>query len=1028
MRKKTLLATALISTLLPCRAMERKPDPNTNWIETGNGMVKQEGKKALWSGDTVRFTVQKDGGFTMEPADPDKKGRTGAYVDVSAKFPYLVFEMIPTLQKGGWFICPWFLNQGPVYGQGANAQGGYFVIDAYQNSKLPPGGVVYLRFDLLHASLRFKYLKMVKDPEYLLKIEARAFTEKKQFGPNDVIEFTFKAPGRLENVRLTFYAKGRPVRLNNEKELFLKQEVPAENVWTARPEVVSFLPEKTKGGTVLVKAEADGLPFPVFTYIAFDYDPGIKTVRTMPDVKVWLSRIREEHPRIFLNKDTLPKVRAWAEKIGYADLLKNADSFQYDPSFTRKARGFVGDKFPYKSVEVEVPLDWSDEVSACALAYLLTNDKKYARKAWEFLNHSLDAYRACMEKRTAISWYGIGRIQDMATYDWIYDTLTPKQRKDYITEFFRINKTYVNHGWYGPYAGVNGGAGWQSGFYGDVNTEFFMGLAAYKDGLCDAEAAKMLESGAKRYVSMLDYRETLSDDDGLLGSTCMGYSAGQYPWASYDFLYALRGALKQPVLPKLNHLLYFAEWWQWNILPGKGNVQYREFGMGDNPRTTMALHNITSHLLTILAVYSKQYPEECIHTAQIVKQSLPSPSFSDAFREDRYKGLYMNGGKRAHKYAWGYFRRFLAYDVNDIQVPETPKQTTKARHFPSGGLIFMRSGTGKDDAYALFNTGSRVVSHKTRGDENHFTIFKKGYLAIDSGYRDDSWPVKYSSMSLAHNTVLIHDPSEFFQDDKDFFNQRKNDYRWMNNPEIMKIIKAMEPYAGHPEGGQNKRIGGCCLAFSTNPYYSYAAGDATDTYSPEKCRSFVRQFLHIQPDVFLVFDRVESVKKEFRKDWLLHFLNEPEVKGNLTTASSGEGGTLRCHTLLPENAVIKKIGGPGKEFMGEKVNWDIYPEMKKKAVYAGKWRIQVSPKIPSASDCFLNVIDVGDRAISNVRCIQDSQTATASFDTPDGKKVTVTFRKTGKTGGNIRITDSGGKERVSEPLSTRILNQSGFVP
>ena len=222
--------------------MERQPDPNTIWIETGSGMVKQDGKKALWLDKTVQFTVRKNDGFTMAPAGPDEKGSTGAYVDVSAKFPYLVFEMNPTVQKGGSFICPWFVNQGPAFGQGDNAQGGYFVINAYQGSKLPARGGAYLRFDLIRSSLKFKYLKMVKEPEYLIEINACTFTGKKQFGPNDVLEFTFKAPGKLKNVRLTFYAHGRPIRLNNEKELFLNQEVSGENVWTARTEVVSFLP------------------------------------------------------------------------------------------------------------------------------------------------------------------------------------------------------------------------------------------------------------------------------------------------------------------------------------------------------------------------------------------------------------------------------------------------------------------------------------------------------------------------------------------------------------------------------------------------------------------------------------------------------------------------------------------------------------------------------------------------------------------------------------------------------------------
>ena len=41
-------------------------------------------------------------------------------------------------------------------------------------------------------------------------------------------------------------------------------------------------------------------------------------------------------------------------------------------------------------------------------------------------------------------------------------------------------------------------------------------------------------------------------------------------------------------------------------------------------------------------------------------------------------------------------------------------------------------------------------------------------------------------------------------------------------------------------------------------------------------KSFVRQFVFIQPDVVVVFDRVVSTKPEFRKTWLLHSVDEPQ--------------------------------------------------------------------------------------------------------------------------------------------------------
>jgi len=79
---------------------------------------------------------------------------------------------------------------------------------------------------------------------------------------------------------------------------------------------------------ILVGTEADELPpLPVNSVVSSDSDPGIVSITKLPDVGSLLSQIRENHPRIFINQDIFPRIRAWVEIIGYADLLKNADFF-----------------------------------------------------------------------------------------------------------------------------------------------------------------------------------------------------------------------------------------------------------------------------------------------------------------------------------------------------------------------------------------------------------------------------------------------------------------------------------------------------------------------------------------------------------------------------------------------------------------------------------------------------------------------------------------------------------------------------
>ena len=48
--------------------------------------------------------------------------------------------------------------------------------------------------------------------------------------------------------------------------------------------------------------------------------------------------------------------------------------------------------------------------------------------------------------------------------------------------------------------------------------------------------------------------------------------------------------------------------------------------------------------------------------------------------------------------------------------------------------------------------------------------------------------------------------------------------------------------------------------------------------------------------------------------------NEPKIEGNVITFSN-KGGTLTCTVLEPKNAKIEAIGGEGKQFMVNGVNY-----------------------------------------------------------------------------------------------------------
>jgi heparin/heparan-sulfate lyase len=104
------------------------------------------------------------------------------------------------------------------------------------------------------------------------------------------------------------------------------------------------------------------------------------------------------------------------------------------------------------------------------------------------------------------------------------------------------------------------------------------------------------------------------------------------------------------------------------------------------------------------------------------------------------------------------------------------------------------------------------------------------------------------------------------------------------------------------------------------------AGDATACYQhgpakrddgsdlPEKCSLATRQIVFLMPNHFVIFDRVGSTDAGYRKDWLLHTAHEPTITGRTIRADHGKG-RIFCRTLLPTDARLATVGGPGKEFV-----------------------------------------------------------------------------------------------------------------
>ncbi len=424
-------------------------------------------------------------------------------------------------------------------------------------------------------------------------------------------------------------------------------------------------------------------------------------------------------------------------------------------------------------------------------------------------------------------------------------------------------------------------------------------------------------------------------------------------------------------------------------------------GFGDDPHTQNAL--------SVGRLYE--------HTAQYIhffREANPSAARLAASLRDRAPAQYILNTWPVYPFLFGGGDDGVK-PYSDAELENLPLH---ARHFEGLGQFIMRSGWKPDSTYCTFTAGASLRQHK-HYDENNFTIYKHDFLAIDSGTRgvETDWNLRYYySQTIAHNCILIRRPKE-------------------------PIPAYWGPVYNGPEGKFND--GGMykgsakVLAFETNDTFTYIASDATSLYG-SKCTEAVRQFVHLLPDTFVVYDRVGAANANDGKAWLLHFVNEPRVDGRCTVADCGKG-RLFCETILPADAKLEKIGGPGKEFWSNGRNWEPDEAFLASAAqqskrtgrgpYYGAWRLEVAPGTPRKDDRFLNVLTAADTSVSSapqtrkvVKDGMDGVIVTLPASSGGTVEVTVLFNREGPVGGMIAI----GKDAPLRPFTTTIQPQSGI--
>ncbi|MGN0853654.1 MAG: heparinase II/III family protein [Kiritimatiellia bacterium] len=732
--------------------------------------------------------------------------------------------------------------------------------------------------------------------------------------------------------------------------------------------------------------------------------------------------VRPDHPRMFFNAETWPAVKARAEGAAKADLarlLKRCRAYPADPVCSGTGPLEFGDvktaSGTHKITEatpIKAVREWGSEAAECALAWRMTGDGALLQKAKKMIAVSADAYRESYRNGREVNWYSTTRILAFCAYDWIYEALTDGERRalivplvEHVLETQKPPRKIVRR---------NSG-GIATGFYGVESLPWYAGLAAAGDGFCDEAAADLLRLGYARGMKLLQYRNDGAGDDGALSSAVPGYCLGAYPWAHFNFLHTALSAMGLDLAKDYPRLALFPNWIYWTWIPNAADPArpfYSGFGDSQHGQNEMPTGRLAEHLAQYVHFFGEINPALARLAASL---------------RDRAPRAALGSVWPVYPFLLG--TRPMAEPFPAAALENLP---LKARHFETLGQVVMRSGWTPESTFCTFTAGATLRQHKHH-DENNFVIYRKDFLALDSGTRgiETDWNLKYYyAQTVAHNCVLILRPDEPLPS---YWGPR---------------YTGPEGQVNH--GGQYNDEMAKVLAFETCEAYSYVASDATACYG-RKCTEAVRQFIHLQPDVFVVYDRVGAATASDRKAWLLHTANEPALAGATLRADCGQG-RLFCETVFPPDARIEKIGGPERRFWSAGKNWEVDQRYLASAAreaartgrgpYFGAWRLEVSPAAAAADDRFLHVLtaaDVGQAAGAVTRRLRDDTRDGVALTVPeivrDGVKgrldATVWFNRAGTVGGAIEIVfapaDGSAPRRVGRALSQTVLPQEGLA-
>jgi hypothetical protein len=183
------------------------------------------------------------------------------------------------------------------------------------------------------------------------------------------------------------------------------------------------------------------------------------------------------------------------------------------------------------------------------------------------------------------------------------------------------------------------------------------------------------------------------------------------------------------------------------------------------------------------------------------------------------------------------------------------------------GNLYMRSGWTKDATWAHFMCGRYDEDHAHQ-DQGSFLIYKRGWLAYDQVINSRSGIVQTTTV---HNLVRVD----------------------QGTTTITQKV--------------NAKADSTMLALQDEADWTYIAADMTPVYEGRAAvAKMQREMVWLKPDVFIVFDRVDTSGSGNTRVWQLQSPVSPSITGR-TAAVNASGSTLTVYAILPATSTLKVV-------------------------------------------------------------------------------------------------------------------------